>query len=143
MKRAPEFYHIESQFLKGGFMKITTPILIVITIGLLYGCTLGNRNIDLDIYYTWNESASILTINYTLVNRGVDAEDVVVTFGADLTPGGDNDFSNPEDLSISISAADITRNSSASGTVTSATGGLTVHGVGVIGINLDNPPDED
>jgi hypothetical protein len=78
--------------LKGVFMKITIPILIVMAIGLLSGCS-GTHEIDIDIEYSWNDSGSILTINYTLINNSkVNLEDVVVTFGADLTTGGNNDY---------------------------------------------------
>lgn len=130
--------------LKGIFMKITIPILIVMAVGLLSGCSfLGIREIDIDIEYTWYDSGSILTINYTLINSGrVDLVDVVVTFGADLTTGGNNDYGDPEDLSISTPSVNIFRNSSESDSVTVATGGIPVHGVGVIKIGLDNPPDD-
>jgi hypothetical protein len=126
---------------KGQNMKITIPILIVMAIGLLFGCTI--HEIDIDINYTWIDSGTILTINYTLVNSGVvDLVDVVVTFGADLTTGGNNDYGDPEDLSISTIPVNIFQNSSKSDSVTIATGGLPVHGVGVIEIGLDNPPDD-
>jgi hypothetical protein len=124
-------------------MKITIPILIVIAIGLLLGCSLLHE-IDIDIEYSWNVSADILTINYTLTNSGeVDLQDVVVTFGADLTTGGNNDYGDLEDLSISTSPVNISRGSSDSDSVTIDTGGETVHGVGVTEIGLDNPPDDD
>ncbi len=122
-------------------MKITIPILIVLAIGLLSSCS-GNHEIDIDIEYSWNDSGSILTINYTLINSGVHLEDVVITFGADLTTGGNNDYGDPEDLSISTPPVNIFQNTSESDSVTIATGGLPVHGVGVIEIGLDNPPDE-
>jgi hypothetical protein len=128
--------------LKGVFMKITIPILIIMAIGLLSGCS-GTHEIDIDFEYSWNDSGSILTINYTLINNGkVDLVDVVVTFGADLTTGGNNDYGDPEDLSISTLPVNIFQNSSESDSVTIATGGLAVHGVGVIEIGLDNPPDD-
>ncbi|MHA2279187.1 MAG: hypothetical protein ACXAC2_25690 [Candidatus Kariarchaeaceae archaeon] len=123
-------------------MKITIPILIIMAIGLLSGCS-GTHEIDIDFEYSWNDSGSILTINYTLINNGkVDLVDVVVTFGADLTTGGNNDYGDPEDLSISTLPVNIFQNSSESDSVTIATGGLAVHGVGVIEIGLDNPPDD-
>ena len=125
-------------------MKITIPILIVIAIGLFSGCSLlGIHEIDIDIEYTWNDSGSILTISYTLINSGkVYLEDVVVTFGADLTTGGNNNYGDSEDLSISTPPVNIFQYSSESDSVTIATGGLLVHGVGVIEIGLDNPPDD-
>ena len=123
-------------------MQVTIPILIVMAIGLFSGCSFLHE-IDIDIEYSWNNSASILTINYTLINSGeVDLEDVVVTFGADLTTDGNNDYGDPEDLSISTPPVNIFQNSSESDSVTIATGGLPVHGVGVIEIGLDNPPDD-
>ena len=124
-------------------MKITIPILIVMAIGLLSGCSLGIPEINIDIEYFWNDSGSILTINYTLINSGkVDLKYVVVTFGADLTTGGNNDYGDPEDLSISTLTENIFQNSSEYDSVTIATEGLPVHGVGVIEIGLDNPPDD-
>jgi len=124
-------------------MKLTIPILLVITIGLLSGCSmLGPRDIDIDIEYYWNDIGDILTINYTLFNHGVYVEYVVVTFGADLTTGGNNYYSDSEDLYISTPAVNIHQNENESGSVTIATGGITVHGVGVIAINLENPPDD-
>ncbi len=124
-------------------MKTTIPILIVMAIGLLSGCSLGMREIDVDIEYIWDDSGSILTINYILINNGLDhLQEVVVTFGADLTTGGNYYFGDPEDLSIFTPPVNIFQNSSESDSVTIATGGIPVHGVGVIGISLDNPPDD-
>ena len=124
-------------------MKITIPILILMAIGFLSGCSLGIPEINIDIEYFWNDSGSILTINYTLINSGkVDLKYVVVTFGADLTTGGNNDYGDPEDLSISTLTENIFQNSSEYDSVTIATEGLPVHGVGVIEIGLDNPPDD-
>ena len=121
-------------------MKKTIPILIVMAIGLLYGC--ARHEIDIDINYSWIDNGTLLTINYTLINSGLtNLENVVVTFGADLTTDGNNDYGDPEDLSISIAPVSIFQNTSESGAVTKATGGLTVHGVGVIEIGMDNPPD--
>jgi hypothetical protein len=125
-------------------MKLTIPILIVITIGLLTGCSLlGMHEIDIDIEYSWYDSGSIVTIDYTLINNGkVDLVDVVVTFSVDLTTGGNNDYGDPEDLSVSTPPVSIYQNSSESDSATLATGGRPVHGVGVIEIGLDNPPDD-
>jgi hypothetical protein len=130
--------------IKGIFMKITTPILIIVAIGLLSGCSLlAIHDINIDIEYSWLDSGSILTINYTLINSGrVDLVDVVATFGADLTTGGNNDYGDPEDLSISTSPVNIYQRSSESGSLMIETGGIPVHGVGVIEIGLDNPPDD-
>jgi hypothetical protein len=87
---------------KGVFMKKTIPLLIVMAIGLLCGC--ARRDINLGIDYSWSDDGSILTINYTLINSGLqNLENVVVTFGADLTTGGNNYYGDPEDLSISTS----------------------------------------
>jgi hypothetical protein len=124
-------------------MKLTIPILIVMTIGLLSGCSLGIREIDVDIEYFWNDSGSILTINYTLFNSGrTNLQEVVVAFGADLTTGGNNYYGDPEDLTISTPPVNILQNSSESDSVMFATEGLPVHGVGVIEIGLDNPPND-
>jgi hypothetical protein len=125
-------------------MKLTIPILIIVAIGLLSGCALGMPEINVDIEYFWNDSGTILTINYTLFNSGrTDLYDIVVTFGADLTTNGNNYYGDVEDLSISIYAEKIYQNMSESNFVTIATGGLPVHGVGIIKIGLDNPPDND
>ena len=97
----------------------------------------------IDEDYSWSDNGMILTINYTLINSGItNLENVVVTFGADLTTDGNNDYGDPEDLSISIAPVSIYQNTSESGAVTKATGGLPVHAVGVIEIGLDNPPDD-
>ena len=53
-----------------------------------------------------------------------------------------NFYSDAEDLSVYTPSANIHQGETESGSVTVDTGGITVHGVGVIGINLDNPPDE-
>ena len=70
-------------------MKLTIPILIIVAIGLLSGCALGMPEINVDIEYFWNDDGTMLTINYTLFNSGrTDLNDIVVTFGADLTTDG-------------------------------------------------------
>jgi hypothetical protein len=123
-------------------MKTTIPILIVLAIGLLSACNLSHE-IDIDIEYSWNDSGTFLTIDYTLNNYGrVNLQNVVVTFGADVSTGGNNDYGDPEDLSVSTDPVNIYQNSSESDSVATATGGLTVYGVGVIEIGLDNPPDD-
>ena len=124
-------------------MKLTIPILIVVAIGLLSGCSLGIREINIDTEYFWNDSGSILTINYTLFNSGqTHIQDVVVTFGADLTTGGNNYYGDPEDLTIFRPPVNIFQNTSESDSVMIATEGLSVHGVGIIEIGLDNPADD-
>jgi hypothetical protein len=124
-------------------MKFTILIFIAVAIGLLSSCSFLHE-IDVDIDYSWNVIDNTLTINYTLTNSGeVALSDVVVTFGADLTTGGNNDYSDPEDLSIYTSPVDISRGSSDSDSVSINTGGLTVYGVGVTEIGMDNPPDDD
>ena len=123
-------------------MKLTIPILIIVAIGLLSGCALGMHEISVSTEYFWNDSGTILTINYTLFNNGrTNLYDVVVTFGADLTTNGNNYYGDTEDLSVSAYAEKIYQNTSESDFVTIATGGLPVHGVGIIKIGLDNPPD--
>ena len=84
-------------------MKLTTPILIVVAVGLLSSCALGIPEINIDIEYFWNDNGTILTINYSLFNSGrTDLRDVVVTFVADVTSGGNNYYGDVEDLSVSI-----------------------------------------
>jgi hypothetical protein len=123
-------------------MKRTIPILIVIAIGLFSGCSLTNRGIDMDIAYSWTDSGTMVTINYTLINRGVQLSGVVVTFGADLTTGGNNEYGDPEDLAISTPSVSLDRNTSEAAFVIGATGTLPVEGVGVISISMNNPPDD-
>ena len=83
-------------------MKLTIPVLIIVAIGLLSGCALGMPEINVDIAYFWNDSGTDLTINYTLSNSGrTDLHDVIVTFGADLTTGGNSYYGDVEDLYIS------------------------------------------
>jgi hypothetical protein len=124
-------------------MKLTIPILIIVAIGLLSGCALGMPEINIDIAYFWIDSGTDLTIHYTLSNSGrTELHDVIVAFGADLTTGGNHYYGDVEDLSISIYTEKIFKNSSESDSVTIATEGLPVHGVGVIEIGMDNPPDK-
>jgi hypothetical protein len=102
----------------------------------------GSRDIDIEIEYFWNDINDTLTINYTLFNNGVHVEYVYFEFGADMTTGGNNYYHDAEDLSLYTSAVNIHQREHVSGFVNINTGGIPVHSVGVIGIHLENPPDE-